>query len=291
MNTHSFDAPLSAPLPTAVITGTDEAAGDPEYLAWSAARKRRLWRRRVLPAIGIVGLLVLWWAAITVFNVKPFIAPSPFAVLQTLIDKRAVLLDNLLPTALEAAGGFLLGNLAAIVVATIFIHNKTVEEIFFPVVLAFNAIPLVAKAPVLVLIMGNGMEPKITIAALVCFFPTLVNMVRGLESVNPQAMELMRVLSASKTEVFFRLRLFNALPYLFSALRISASMCVIGAVVGEWVGSTVGIGALILQATFNFDSPLLYAAIVMSATLSGLFFLAVTLAERWVIRWQPENVH
>ena len=135
-----------------------------------------------------------------------------------------------------------------------FVHNKTLQDIFFPVVLMFNAIPLVAKAPILVLIMGNGMEPKITIAALVCFFPTLVNMVRGLESVNPQAMELMRVLSASKTEIFFRLRLFNSLPYLFSALRIAASMCVIGAVVGEWIGATVGIGAMIIQATFNFDS-------------------------------------
>ena len=285
MNTRSINVPLTP------STRDADAASDPEYLAWSAARKRRAMRRRVLPVLGIVGLLVLWWAAITVFHVKPFIAPSPGAVLQTLIDKRAVLFDNLWPTALEAAGGFLLGNLAAIVVATVFIHNKTIEDIFFPVVLAFNAVPLVAKAPVLVLIMGNGMEPKITIAALVCFFPTLVNMVRGLESVNPQAMELMRVLSASKTEIFFRLRLFNALPYLFSALRISASMCVIGAVVGEWVGSTVGIGALILQATFNFDSPLLYAAIVMSASLSGAFFLIVTLAERWVIRWQPESVH
>ncbi|CAN5570951.1 ABC transporter permease [soil metagenome] len=295
MNTRSIDVldvpqvPGSASAPGGAPSA--EAAGDPEYLAWSAARRRRLMRHRVLPVLGIAGLLLLWWAAITVFNVKPFIAPSPLAVLQTLMDKRAVLFDNLWPTALEAAGGFLLGNLAAIVVATVFIHNKTIADIFFPVVLAFNAVPLVAKAPVLVLLMGNGMEPKITIAALVCFFPTLVNMVRGLESVNPQAMELMRVLSASKTEIFFRLRLLNALPYLFSALRIAASMCVIGAVVGEWVGSTVGIGALILQATFNFDSPLLYAAIVMSASLSGAFFLLVTLAERWFIRWQPEGVH
>ena len=264
---------------------------DSEYLAWAAARRRRLWRRRVLPALGIGGLIVLWWVVIVLFNVKPFIAPTPWAVVETLYAKRAVLLDNLIPTALEAAGGFLLGNLAAIAVATVFVHNKTLQDIFFPVVLMFNAVPLVAKAPVLVLIMGNGMEPKITIAALVCFFPTLVNMVRGLESVNPQAMELMRVLSASKTEIFFRLRLLNALPYLFSALRIAASMCVIGAVVGEWVGATVGIGAMILQATFNFDSPLLYAAIVMSATLSGLFFLLVTLAERWIIRWQPESSH
>ncbi|OUM02197.1 ABC transporter permease [Variovorax sp. JS1663] len=267
------------------------AAADTEYQAWATARQRRMWRRRILPALGITGLIVLWWAVIAVFDVKPFIAPSPWAVVETLYAKRAVLLDNLLPTAMEAAGGFLLGNLAAIAVATVFVHNKTLQDIFFPVVLMFNAVPLVAKAPVLVLIMGNGMEPKITIAALVCFFPTLVNMVRGLESVNPQAMELMRVLSASKAEIFFRLRLLNALPYLFSALRIAASMCVIGAVIGEWVGATVGIGAMILQATFNFDSPLLYAAIVMSATLSGLFFLLVTLAERWVIRWQPENAH
>lgn len=267
------------------------AAPDTEYQAWATARQRRLWRRRLLPALGITGLLVLWWAVIAIFDVKPFIAPSPWAVVETLYAKRAVLLDNLLPTAMEAAGGFLLGNLAAIAIATVFVHNKTLQDIFFPVVLMFNAIPLVAKAPVLVLIMGNGMEPKITIAALVCFFPTLVNMVRGLESVNPQAMELMRVLSASKWEIFFRLRLLNSLPYLFSALRIAASMSVIGAVVGEWVGATVGIGAMILQATFNFDSPLLYAAIVMSATLSGLFFLLVTLAERWIIRWQPEGQH
>jgi NitT/TauT family transport system permease protein len=282
MTTSSIDTPVTALAPV---------PADPEYLAWAAARQRRLWRRRILPALGIVGLVVLWWAVIVLFDVKPFIAPTPWAVVETLYAKRAVLLDNLLPTALEAAGGFLLGNLAAIAIATVFVHNKTLQDIFFPVVLMFNAVPLVAKAPVLVLIMGNGMEPKITIAALVCFFPTLVNMVRGLESVNPQAMELMRVLSASKTEIFFRLRLLNALPYLFSALRIAASMCVIGAVVGEWVGATVGIGAMILQATFNFDSPLLYAAIVMSASLSGLFFLLVTLAERWIIRWQPESTH
>jgi len=264
---------------------------DTEQLAWASARRRRLWRSRILPAIGIVGLLALWWAVVVVFDVKPFIAPSPGLVLNTLYAKREVLLSNLIPTAMEAAGGFLLGNLAAILVATLFVHSKTLQDIFFPVVLMFNAIPIVAKAPILVLIMGNGMEPKITIAALVCFFPTLVNMVRGLESVNPQAMELMRVLSASKTEIFFRLRLLNSLPYLFSALRIAASMSVIGAVVGEWVGATVGIGAMILQATFNFDSPLLYAAIVMSATLSGLFFLLVTVAERLVIRWQPESSH
>lgn len=278
-------------LPTSPNDDLMVAVEDAETLAWHGRRRRQIWRQRILPAIGIGLLLFIWWAVVAGFDVKPFIAPSPLLVLQTLLDKRAVLLENMLPTALEAAGGFLLGNLVAIVIATIFVHSKTAMEVFFPVALMLNAIPIVAKAPVLVLMMGNGVEPKIAIAALVCFFPTLVNMVRGLQSANPQALELMRVLSASRTEVFFKLRVFSSLPYLFSGLRIAASMCVIGAVVGEWIGATQGIGALIIQATYNFDSALLYSAIVMSACLSGAFFLVVTLLERWLVRWQPEQAY
>ena len=127
------------------------------------------------------------------------------------------------------------------------------EEAFFPVVVLINTIPVVAKAPILVLLLGNGMEPKIAIAALICFFPTLVNMVRGLESVNPQAMELMRVLSAASARCSSSCGCRTRIPYLFSALKIAASTAVIGAIVGEWIGSTVGIGALIIQATYNFD--------------------------------------
>ena len=279
MNTSTLNASMPAP------------ALDADELAFRALRQRSIWRSRMMPVIGVLALLVGWWAIVVGFNVKPFIAPSPFLVLETLYAKRAVLLDNVIPTALEAAGGFLIGNLVAIVLATVFVHNKTLNDIFFPVALMFNAIPVVAKAPVLVLMMGNGVEPKIAIAALVCFFPTLVNMVRGLDAANPQAMELMRVLSASKTEVFFKLRLFSSLPYLFSALRIAASMSVIGAVVGEWIGATRGIGALIIQATYNFDSALLYAAIVMSACLSGSFFLIIALLERWIVKWQPQQSH
>ena len=279
MNTSTLKVPMAAP------------EMDSAELAFRALRQRQLWRTRMMPALGVMVLLFGWWAIVVGFNVKPFIAPSPFLVLETLYSKRAVLLDNIIPTALEAAGGFLIGNLVAILLATVFVHNKTLNDIFFPVALMFNAIPVVAKAPVLVLMMGNGVEPKIAIAALVCFFPTLVNMVRGLDAANPQAIELMRVLSASKTEVFFKLRLFSSLPYLFSALRIAASMSVIGAVVGEWIGATRGIGALILQATYNFDSALLYSAIVMSATLSGTFFLIIALLERRIVKWQPQQGH
>jgi NitT/TauT family transport system permease protein len=277
---------MSAPAET--LTDVPPSIDD-EEARYREAQRRDKRRRRLMPALGIIGLLLLWWAVVVIFQVKPFIAPSPWAVLQTLVVKRDVLLANLIPTAGEALGGFLMGNLVAIAVATLFVHNRRLQEIFFPVVVMFNSIPVVAKAPILVLIMGNGVEPKIAIAALVCFFPTLVNSVRGLEAVNPQAMELMRVLSASKREIFFKLRVFSALPFLFSALRIAASMSVIGAVVGEWIGATQGIGAMIIQATYNFDSALLYAAIVMSAALSGTFFMAIVLLERAIIRWHPES--
>jgi NitT/TauT family transport system permease protein len=259
--------------------------------AYHRARQREVWRRRLLPLVGIAAALLLWAAAVYVFNVPPFIAPSPLLVVTTLYAKFPILITNLVPTAIEAISGFLLGNLTAILIATVFVHKKTMEEAFFPVVVVVNTIPVVAKAPILVLLLGNGMEPKIAIAALICFFPTLVNMVRGLEAVNPQAMELMRVLSASKREVFFKLRLYNSLPYLFSALKISASTSVIGAIVGEWIGSTYGIGALIIQAMYSFDSAMLYATVIVGSVFSVVFFLVISFAERLVVRWQAPAAH
>lgn len=277
------------------MTTLDLAGTDPGLAAAEAAyrqsHRRQLWRRRLLPVAGIAGAIALWAFVIWFFDVKPFIAPSPILVLTTLWTKLDILLLNLLPTAIEAFSGFLLGNIAAILIATVFVHKKAMEEAFFPVVVLVNTIPVVAKAPILVLLLGNGMEPKIAIAALICFFPTLVNMVRGLESVNPQAMELMRVLSASKTEIFFKLRLRNSLPYLFSALKIAASTAVIGAIVGEWIGSTTGIGALIIQSTYNFDSAMLYATVLVGSAFSVLFFVSIVAVERLVVRWQPANNH
>ena len=271
--------PMNAPAASLAI---DEA----RYLA---QQRRLALQRRMLPVLGIVGLLIAWWAVIAGFNIKPFIAPSPLLVMQTIIQKSDLLLQNLGVTALEALFGFIFGNLAAILVASVFVHSKILQWIFLPIAVAINAIPVVAKAPILVLIMGNGMAPKITIAAMVCFFPTLINMVRGLEAVNPQIMDLMRMLSATRTQIYFKLRLFSALPYLFSALRIAASMCVIGAIVGEWIGSTQGIGAQIIQATYNYDSPLLYAAIVMSAFLSGLFYVVIALLEKRIVKWSASH--
>jgi NitT/TauT family transport system permease protein len=270
-------------------TPTGAAAEGELDAVWRAAQRRRRLRRRTLPLVGGALLLFVWWALIAVFHVRPFIAPSPDVVAVTVYQKFAMLMANLLPTAIEAVCGFLLGNLSAITVATVFVHRKTMEEAFFPIAVLVNSIPVVAKAPILILLLGNGLSPKIAIAAIVCFFPTLVNMVRGLEAVSPQAMELMHVLSASKREIFVKLRLPTSVPYLFSALKIAASTSVVGAIVGEWIGSQEGIGALIIQATYNFDSALLYATVLCGSCFSVLFFLTIRLIERVAISWQPEG--
>ncbi len=250
-----------------------------------AAKRRLMWRRRLLPVAAFLTLLVLWEVGVRIFDVKPFIAPAPSAIFAVLVNKFPMLMQNLMPTAIEAVLGFAIGNVTAILIATAFAYKQSIEEAFFPIAVMINTIPVVAKAPILVLLLGNGMEPKIAIAALICFFPTLVNMTRGLRDVNPQQLELMHVLSASPREVFVKVRFKNAMPYLFSALKIAASTAVIGAIVGEWIGSTVGIGALIIQATYNFDSPLLYATIVVGSVFSATFFGIISWLERYFLTW------
>jgi NitT/TauT family transport system permease protein len=244
-------------------------------------------RRRFLPGAALAGMLLLWWLAIEIFRIPEYIIPSPVDVAGTLFRDFETIARNLVPTALESVLGFLLGNGLSIAVATVFVHQRTVEEAFFPLAIIVRSIPIVALAPILVLLFGNDMAPKVIIAALVCFFPTLVNMVKGLSSVNPQALELMKILSATQGEVFWKLRIYNSLPYLFAALKIAASASVIGAIVGEWIGSTEGIGALIIHATYNFDTGLLYAAITAACVFSVAFTSLVSLIERRLLKWSP----
>ena len=263
--------------------GDDEDEADRR--AYLATARAAAWRRRLLPAVAALLILALWEAGVTWFHVRPFIAPAPSAVVSVLYAKFGLLMANLGPTAFEALLGFVIGNLLGILTATLFVHARIAEEAFFPIAVMVHTIPVMAYAPILVLLLGNGLSAKVAIAALICYFPTLVNMTRGLRAVSPAQMELMRILSASPAEIFFKLRLKCALPYLFSALKIAAATSVIGAIVGEWIGATTGIGALIIQATYNFDSALLYATIVVGSSFSALFFALISLAERRLLKW------
>ena len=251
-------------------------------------RKAKTWRDRWPPLAAVVGILVLWELIVVGFEVPTFIAPGPGEVVATMIERWPMLMRNLWPTALESLAGFALGNTIAVLIAVGFVHSRLAERAFYPIAVFINTIPIIAIAPILVLIFGNGFTPKIIIAALICFFPTLVNVTRGLKAVNPATLELMHVLSASRWEVLIRVRLPSSLPFLFAALKIASTTCVIGAIVGEWIGSNVGLGALIIEATYNFRSPLLYATVILAASLAVVLFTIVTLLERRLIRWKVD---
>jgi NitT/TauT family transport system permease protein len=241
--------------------------------------------RLVLPMLGALSLLVAWQFLLPWMGVPAYIVPTPTVIAGVFAKSGALLLDNLWPTVIESLAGFVIGNLAGFVLAVVFVHSRTLQAMYFPVVLFFNTIPVLALSPIIILVFGLGMTPKIVIAAVICFFPTLVNMIRGLDSPTTNERELFCVLSGSAWEVFWRLRLPRSLPMLFSSLRIASATAVIGAIVGEWIGSEKGLGALIIKATFNYQSDRLYAAIVLSSSLSIALFAAVVFVERRLIRY------
>jgi NitT/TauT family transport system permease protein len=251
---------------------------------------RALWPVRMGYTLLGVGLLIgAWQLAIVVWDVKPWVAPSPRAVLQSLIDDRATLWRHVQPTAIESLLGFIVGNLASVALAALFTHSTVAERMFFPLTVALRTIPVMAVAPILVLIFGYGYAPKIVIAALLTFFPTLVNMVQGFRAVSHQHVELFHVLSARRWEVFLRLRVFTALPYFFASMRIAAPAAVIGAIVAEWIGSRQGLGYLIVNTTQNFRTPLLYSTILVSSAVALLFMGAVALLARLTRRWHQNQ--
>ena len=273
------------------MTGTDSAR-TAEASALDGLRARLAvflggFRGLVFATLGLAIVLLIWQGIVWAFSVPIYLVPAPTDVLVALYNDRILLAQNAVPTITEAALGFLLGNVVAILVAISFVYNKIVEDLFYPVAILIKTIPIIAVAPVLKIMLGNGIEPKVLIAALICFFPTLVNAVQGFRAVNPQLIELMHVLSASKTQVFRRVRFYAALPYAFAALKVSVTMCVLGAIVGEWIGANSGIGYLILQSMFVFDTPRLFATIIVASLMAIAGFALVSWVETRVIHWDP----
>jgi NitT/TauT family transport system permease protein len=234
---------------------------------------------------GLALLIFIWWAVVTIFDIAPYVVPPPGDVWDSLVNDRSTLLANAVPTAQEALLGFAIGNSFAIFVAVVFVHFQTVERGLFPVAVFVQTIPLVAIAPVLVIAFGTGMTSKVIIAALMTFFPTLVNMTRGLKAISPQTEELFRVSSATPANLFWKARTYASLPFLFSSLKIASTSAVIGAIVAEWVGADEGIGYLIITATYAFNTPLLYSTMIVGALLAITLFAIVTIVEKIVITW------
>jgi len=238
---------------------------------------------------GVLSLIAAWQWLVPALGVPAYIVPTPLAVLRALATEWHFLLSNALPTWGEAALGFLFGNGVGILLAIAFVYNPRFQAAYFPIVLLFNTIPVLALAPIIILVFGLGMLPKIIIASLICFFPTLVNTARGLKLATQSELDLMHVLSASGWETFWRLRAPRSAPLVFASLRIASTTCVIGAIVGEWIGSNQGLGTVIIQSTFNYQSERLFAAVVLAALSGIVFFAIVAQVERMFHRLQPQR--
>jgi len=240
----------------------------------------------VVPAAALVIILALWEAAVVVFDIKKIILPAPHEIALAFVRNWSAVLSETGITIFESVLGFALGSLVAFILAIMFVYSETIRLAVYPYAVALKSTPLIAIAPLLVLWFGNGILSKIVMSSLVAFFPVLVNSVAGLTSIDPEAMDLMRSLSASQWQIFWKIRFMHCLPALFSALKIASSLAVVGAVIGEFTGSIRGIGHLINTSSYYLDTDLMFAGIVMVSLGGILFFGLVSWIERRLVFWQ-----
>jgi NitT/TauT family transport system permease protein len=235
-----------------------------------------------------IALLLLWQAATVVLAIPSFILPSPTAIAVAGWENRAVLGEATVETASAVAAGFLVGNLGGLLGAIAIASSPAVARTAMPLALGIRSVPIIALAPFLTLYLGRGPVAITTVTALIVFFPTLINGVFGLRSVDPRSMELFHVLHVGWFTTLLRLRLPAALPSIFAALRISAPSAVLGAMIAEWVVSGGGLGYLILSASISARTALMWSAVVVSTLVAGVAFAAVAIAERRAIPWAAD---
>ncbi|MDP2925461.1 MAG: ABC transporter permease [Nanoarchaeota archaeon] len=237
-----------------------------------------------------VGILIVWEVIIFLLHIPEYLLPRPVQIISEITVNFNSLLGHLGITMLEAVFGYIIANIIGFVVAVIFAHSKMVERGFYPYAIALQTTPIVAMAPLLVLWFGSGLASKIAVTAIICFFPILVNTIKGLKFVDENTIDLFKSYSANKWQIFVKLRLPNSMPYIFSALKISTSLALVGAIVGEFVGASKGIGYLILTSSYHLETAIMFAAIIISAIAGVLFFKVISFIEKKVIFWQkPEE--
>jgi NitT/TauT family transport system permease protein len=242
-------------------------------------------------AVVLVGIVVLWEGLIRALDVQAFLLPKPSAIISTFWDTRHELWKAGWFTFQEALGGFALGSGLAILFALVLARWRILGTALMPYAIAANAIPIIAFAP----ITNTWFSPlnkssKIAIAAVLCFFPVLVNTLRGLTSVNPRALELMDSYAAGQLEIFRRVRIPTALPFIFTGLKVATVLAMIGAVVGEYFGGALNaLGVLILTRArvFQFDEA--WAGIFLACLLGLALYIAVAALERLTLRWVPST--
>jgi NitT/TauT family transport system permease protein len=244
----------------------------------------------LLPPGLLVAVVLAIWAWMSAHGVIPsYLLPAPLALLEALGTNASELVRHGTATTMEALGGFTLGSLLGVAVAILLASSQWLRQCFFPLALASQAVPIAAITPLIVLLIGRGLPSILTVVSIAAFFPMLINMTRGLREADIGYHELLHSLSAGPMQRLRMIELPAALPYMFAALKVSASASFITAIVGEWIGSNVGLGYLIVISGQYFKIPTLWAAVVVTGVLTLLLVGLVTLAERLAMPWAPRE--
>lgn len=275
-----------------------EAAEAENAAKREAARGPALVRRAIVFGGLVAGIVVIWEAIKIAFQVTDYNLPHvyniPLAFLKPLASTGEPLgLYILLQTrftVLEAVVGFLLGGLAGFVLGVLFAHSRLLERGCLPYIVASQTVPILAVAPMVVIWLGRGFLSIALIASYLTFFPVVINTLRGLLSVEPTALELMQSYAATRREILFKLRVPASLPYLFTALKISSTASIIGAIIAEMTGSQQGLGwnLVYFAQYYNSNPPNLWAAIILSGLLGLAFYGSIVLVERRLVNWHPK---
>jgi len=240
---------------------------------------------QALPNYGVVILvhlaaLLLWYVIAASGMVRPFILPSPAATFQTLGDARYRWVDNTLVTAAEIFAGYGIAVVTSVLLALLFSWFRLLHNVLFPLFVTISMIPKVALGPLLIVWFGYGIGTNIFFAFLLSFFPILITTARGLREVEPDLLDLVRALKGTRWQIFRKIQFPGALPYLFSAMKVGAILAVAGAIVGEFVASSRGLGYLMIQVQSTLDTAAMFMAVILLSALGIGLFMFVQLLER-----------
>jgi NitT/TauT family transport system permease protein len=250
---------------------------------------RRLLGETLIPAATLLGALVVWEVATRLLQVPRFIMPAPSAILGEGWDWRYRFIEHTWVTLYETLGGFALSMVVGVPLAVLIVYSPTLRLGIYPLIVLAQSVPKIAIAPVLLLVLGFGEFPKMVVAFLVAFFPVVVDTATGLAATPPELLDLSRSYRASRFKTFLKVRLPLALPFIFAGAKVAITLSVIGAVVGEFVGSDKGLGYVILSATSYWKTELAFSAMIILSLMAIVLFAAVSLVERMVCPWlNPE---
>jgi NitT/TauT family transport system permease protein len=237
------------------------------------------------PVLAAAGVVALWWWATSGLHIRSFFLPSPPDIVDAFRRQPAYLLHELVRTLAETASGFAIAAAGGILIAIVLTSRRIIERAILPLLVALNAIPKVAVAPLLVVWLGFGPQPKIVLVVLIAFFPIVLSAIAGLTATPVELTEFIRSLAASRWQTYLKLRLPWALPQIFVGLKVGVSLAVIGAVVAEISNPDGGLGAVVVLSSTSADTPLAFAAILLLAALSVALFYAVAGIERLLVPW------